>query len=321
MPSTVRSILQAAGLQPGEVVSWGTRPADHSPGVYIVAVAEDPDVARGTDIPPLDRARLVELLAVRQELTVDGARADVDTLYRRLASMWVPNETVLYIGRASTSISDRVKDYYSTPLGARAPHSGGWPIKTLRDLDRLFVHVAPAADPTSAETAMIDAFVADVTAADRDRLVDPALPLPFANLEDGRRRRKKHGIGGARAPRLAGAPRTSRPPTSSPQTAVGAANPAAGAFTLTVTQKDVEKGQIRVTRSAKRLIDFPERAVDVQVYLRGQPVTCTWDARMGPDKERSGLLRVGREALSKLVPAAPTQLALRVAAEGVVHLE
>ncbi|HVV75137.1 MAG TPA: hypothetical protein VHC43_03800 [Mycobacteriales bacterium] len=90
---------------------------------------------------------------------------------------------------------------------------------------------------------------------------------------------------------------------------------------LNMTPKDFEAGQIRVTRPAKRLLDLPEREADVRVYLRGQLVTCTWDARLGPDKERSGLLRFGRESLARLMPDGPCQLAFRVTPDGVIHLD
>jgi len=70
----------------------------------------------------------------------------------------VPDETILYIGLAGTSLRTRVRDYYKTPLGARRPHAGGWFIKSLANVNDLLVHFAPADDPCAAENAMLGSF-------------------------------------------------------------------------------------------------------------------------------------------------------------------
>ena len=41
--STVRSLLEAAGLSTAGVVPWGGRPMEARPGVYVVALTDDPD--------------------------------------------------------------------------------------------------------------------------------------------------------------------------------------------------------------------------------------------------------------------------------------
>lgn len=108
---------------------------------------------------------------------------------------------MLYIGLAGTSVGRRVSQYYSTRLGARSPHAGGWFLKTLSNLDDLNVHYATAVDPAAAERRLLQAFVDGVDDAGRDELHDPACPYPLANLVGPTRVRKAHGITGARAPR------------------------------------------------------------------------------------------------------------------------
>lgn len=49
----------------------------------------------------------------------------------RLATFWLPDEVVLYIGLAGASVRKRVRQYYRTPLGDKRPHAGGWWLKTL----------------------------------------------------------------------------------------------------------------------------------------------------------------------------------------------
>ena len=201
MPSSVADVFAAAGLSPGGAVRWGDRVALDSPGVYAVALTADSGAVTGTlQTCPLSAEAVAELLAVRPELRVDGQRPSPAELSARLAALWLGDEAIVYLGLAGTSLRRRVGQYYKTPLGARRPHAGGWPLKTLAVLPKLWVHFAPCADPTTAEQAMFGAFMGGVRAGARAALHDPSLPIPFANLEAGKGQRQAHGITGAREP-------------------------------------------------------------------------------------------------------------------------
>jgi hypothetical protein len=132
-------------------------------------------------------------MAARPEIAVNGVPANSAALSAAVERMWVPGETVLYVGLAGTSVAHRVAQYYSTRLGARSPHAGGWPIKVLADLDRLYVHVAETDAPDDAEVAALTAFMNCIQQTTRAILCDPALPLPFANLQLSEGVRKHHG--------------------------------------------------------------------------------------------------------------------------------
>ncbi|MDQ6615537.1 MAG: hypothetical protein M3083_12535 [Actinomycetota bacterium] len=84
---------------------------------------------------------------MRPELTVDGVRPSVDELAGRIASCWLTDETVLYIGLAGTSVAGRLRDYYDTPLGGRRPHSGGRFLNTVLPSPPRWVHWAAPDDP------------------------------------------------------------------------------------------------------------------------------------------------------------------------------
>jgi hypothetical protein len=201
VPSSVAAVFAAAGLEPEGVVAWGKPAGDERSGVYVVALTDERDsLDRTLRVAPIADAELAELLAVRPELTLDGKRPTVPELEARLGAFWLPDEVIVYIGLA-TSLRSRVRSFYHTPIGARRPHSGGWFLKTLANLDQLYVHFARVADFDDAETSMLEAFIAGVSPETRARLTDPAHPWPFANLElrrDGRKIRKAHGIKGAR---------------------------------------------------------------------------------------------------------------------------
>jgi hypothetical protein len=68
-----------------------------------------------------------------------------------------------------------------------------------------------------------------------------------------------------------------------------------------VTASDIAAGRIRLPRAAKRF--FPSSKEPVEVVLRGKRIQATYDPRLGPDRERSAVLRVGREMLSNVLHA------------------
>ncbi len=137
MPASVRRLFDATCVGLTGVVPWGTRVPLGEPGVYVVAMSDDPDAMITSEQCPVSDEAVDQLLAARPELRLDGARPTRDKLATRLAAMWLPSETVLYVGLASASTSSRVAAYYRTPLGARSPRAGGWPLKTLSMLANL----------------------------------------------------------------------------------------------------------------------------------------------------------------------------------------
>ena len=124
---------------------------------------------------------------------IDGKAATPEALARRVERFWLPDEPVLYIGKA-TSLSGRISQYYTTALGARSPHAGGWFLKLLSMVDEIYVHYVTSQEPEQTEHAMLEGFCAGVSAATRAALHDPDHPFPFANLEWPRGTRKKHGF-------------------------------------------------------------------------------------------------------------------------------
>lgn len=186
----------------GGVERWGSPIPCGSPGVYLVTATADPHAHIYIPHCPIATAAVAELLAARPELTLDGRRPTPEELAGRIASFWLPDEPVVYVGLAGTSLRSRVGAYYSTRLGARGPHAGGWFVKVVAGIVPLHVHWAVADDPAGAESLMLAAFCQGVSPVAGASLHDPAHPLPFANLEWPPGTAKRHGIEGARATQL-----------------------------------------------------------------------------------------------------------------------
>lgn len=198
MPSTVASVLEAAGLVPAGAVSWGQSPREPAPSAYVVALTDKRNSLKGTLVKaPVSLSAGKHLLRVRPELRLDGRRPTATQLCARIASFWLADEVIVYIGLAGSSLASRVSAYYRTPLGAKRPHAGGWFLKMLKPID-LFVHFAAATDPEGAEDNMLRCFCSQVSKQALENLPDRAHPFPFANLEWPRGVRKAHGITGAR---------------------------------------------------------------------------------------------------------------------------
>jgi hypothetical protein len=70
---------------------------------------------------------------------------------------------------------------------------------------------------------------------------------------------------------------------------------------VNVTAADVSAGRIRVTQEPKKALALPRDRTRMSVSLRGEPVAATWDPRIGPDRERSGVLNVSRADLARLL--------------------
>jgi hypothetical protein len=125
------------------------------------------------------------------------------------------------------------------------------------------------------------------------RQLDPALNLRGMPRTDLRleltRRRSKTGVSAPPSLQLATAavePRQERNPM--------------GHCRLNVTDKDIAHGQIRITHEAKRDLRLMD-AGQLQVRLRGEVFSCTYDPRFGSDQERSGLIRLGRTNLTRIL--------------------
>jgi ethanolamine utilization protein EutA len=144
---SVREVFERADLKPSGPVSWGSPVPEKCPGVYVVSLVEDPAA-------PCDRLDVLDL--------------SDDELAR-----WLPCHPVIYIGRASGSISKRVSQFYRHRYSRPAPHRGGQAVKLLSH--NLWVFWAATDKFAEAERRMLNAFVTH------------SRRLPFAN------RRLEHG--------------------------------------------------------------------------------------------------------------------------------
>ncbi len=190
MPSAAE-LLRTVGLLADGPVRWGSSVRSPRPGIFVVELGEP--AARA----PVDAAICGKWAERVVSLLVDGEHPDGRRLARRLASFWIPSQTVLYVGSTGKSLGGRVAALYATELGARRPHAGGHWLKTLRGLDGTRVWWAETEAVLEYEDALLEAFAEGVPAAEVAALHDRSVVLPFANLQTALGERKSDGLSGS----------------------------------------------------------------------------------------------------------------------------
>ena len=184
MPTTIAEAFDAVDLVRESVVRWKKPTTYNLGGVYIISLTESLNTFDGKLIEaPLAAVEFQRWRDACPELTLDGKPPSDQQLMDRIRRFWIPDEVILYIGLAGKSLSRRLDQYYGTQIGAPGPHSGGYFLKLLSNLDQLWVHYAPCRDFKSAEYEMLRRFRDHVSQDSRRGLQDPVHPFPFANLE------------------------------------------------------------------------------------------------------------------------------------------
>ncbi|MDF2733805.1 MAG: transcription elongation factor GreA [Chloroflexota bacterium] len=188
------SLLRKVGLLPDGPLPWGRPVPGRSPGVFLVELPAPLPTA------PIELTRVGKWLEHVPGLMLDGARPTSRALSARLASFWLPSQTVLYVGATAATISGRLAAMGRTTLGDRRPYAGGHWLMTLRTLPSSRVWWAATEAVEEYEDALLAAFAETVVASERAGLHDPDVVLPFANLRRPTGERKASGLSGSLLP-------------------------------------------------------------------------------------------------------------------------
>jgi len=196
-------LFRSVGLLPDGPAVLGRPVRAAAPGVYVVELSAPLPRA------PIELTRVGKWLERVPGLLLDGARPTSKVLAARLASFWLPSQTVLYVGSTTGSISARLAALEAHVLGDPRPHAAAQWLRTL-DVSGLRAWWARTDAIEEYEDALLEAFAAGIPATERDALPDRAIVLPFAVQRTPSGARKAHGVTGATLPLEPVAP---RPPT------------------------------------------------------------------------------------------------------------
>lgn len=197
MPTRIEELFASAGGEVLSQVTWGMPLPCTQPGVYVVALSGSNNQCVCYDEAPISEEAVRQWIDRVPNLTLDGEKPTVAGLTARLKRFWLPDETIVYIGKAGTSLRRRVNQYYCTALGAAGPHAGGHWIKTLSVLDKLSIYwrATDREGASALEKRFLHVFGQNVSDESRRKLLDPESCLPFANLQCPGGRRRQHGLG------------------------------------------------------------------------------------------------------------------------------
>lgn len=187
-PRSAAALFRAVGLLPDGPVLWGRPlPAVRS-GVVVVELPEPAGTAA-----PIDPARVGKWLERVRSLRLDGAIPTTRRLVARLASYWIPGQTVLYVGFAATDLGRRVAALPHTPIGTRPALADAHWLLALRRPEILRIWWAATDAPEEYADALLDAFAEGVS-PEAAALAEPDLVLPWATLRRPTGEARRHGL-------------------------------------------------------------------------------------------------------------------------------
>jgi transcription elongation factor GreA len=211
-------LLRSVGLLADGPVRWGQPVAARGPGIYIV------ELPAAQPTPALDLAAVGAWIERVPALRLDGERPGSKAVMARLASLWLPDATVLYTGSTAASIGGRVAALHHHVLGEPRPHADGHWLHALRDLATTRIWWAATDAPEEYLDAILEAFASAAPAPTPlpSGLTRPtgALLLPWATTRRPTGERQVHGLTASTLPLPEVVP---APPTRITQMAPGAA--------------------------------------------------------------------------------------------------
>jgi len=202
MATIINELIKHFNLPKSKMVQWNEKIPTEKEGIYIVSLSGDPGLNNGilNKIPIskdiIDKwIKKVNGFEIDKELTFDS-----DKIVERLSQFWLPDENIIYIGKApirsnGKGIGNRVKEFYNTDYGEKRPHAGGHWIKALTVLNKLKVHYILCDNSGEIEIKLLKYFIDNVSGESKQILRDKELMLPFANLELKKGQIKNHGLG------------------------------------------------------------------------------------------------------------------------------
>ena len=190
-PRSAVALLRSLDLMPDGPTLWGEPVRSRTAGILLVEVPARLDAA------PIDVTVVRAWIERVPGLRLDGERPTPTQLASRLAAFWLPQETVVYVGRTSKGLAGRAASLFGTPLGDRRPHPGGHWLSTLLDRDKLRIWWAETDSPEEYEDALFDAIAADLDPAAAERIGAFGPLLPWANLTAATGDAKRTGLTGS----------------------------------------------------------------------------------------------------------------------------
>ena len=186
MPVTVKEIFNKVGLVAPAAVKWKTPIPTNDNGVYVISLSDDAAKNKGThNVCEISEEIFENWKILSPNLNVNGTISKT-AIEAELNQHWKPKETILYIGESTSEtngLGKRVNQFYQHKVGGKGPHTGGYWIKLLAQLENLYVYPAKCKNPRDTEFKMLMYFIEQSTGGNFYELDELGIHLPFANLK------------------------------------------------------------------------------------------------------------------------------------------
>jgi hypothetical protein len=196
MPTSIESLEKKFNLKYEGCYQWGSSFINSGNGIYIISQSKDKGFLPKANLEISFNANQMDAwLRNAPNILLHGLKPSIQDLKRQLKGFWLPDESILYIGKAEKqTLSERICQFYNHKVGKKSPHKGGYWLKLLINLDELHVHLYSTKDSHKVEEKLLKFFIANVSEKSRKNLIDRELCLPFANLQLRSRVIKNHGF-------------------------------------------------------------------------------------------------------------------------------
>ena len=184
-------LMREVGLLADGPVVWGRPVSGGGGGVFVVELT--------TPLPraPIELTRVGKWIERVPDLTLDGERPTAKALAARLGAFWLPSQSVVFIGAATTTIGGRIAAMQKTVLGDRRPQSAGHWLHTFKPPTPMRIWWACTEAVEEYEDALLAAFAAGVPQEEAATLPGASVVLPFANLRRPTGERRMTGLSGS----------------------------------------------------------------------------------------------------------------------------
>lgn len=209
MPTTPTAIFKQIGLKVKGQVKWNNSIPINMCGLYVIALTDNADSLVCNKTPSFCDIAFDNWLKTinsgSKQILIDNIPANRESLKQRLLEFWLPDETIIYIGKAgptkNRTLRKRVNEYYMTKLCCDKKHAGGHWINVLQNINELTVFFSDYSenDIDEMEEKMLSYFIDNVTETTKNCLHDKINCFPFANKVIHKKAirskiTKKHGL-------------------------------------------------------------------------------------------------------------------------------
>lgn len=183
MPITARELFDNVNIPTYQTIAWRdikTHPIPYDAGIYII------EISQIISTPNINQTVAESWFTNSGRVLINNEPATYSLLCNELKNYWKPNETVIYIGQAATSVKGlkkRLIDFHDHTCGNSGAHAGGYWVKLLSNIEDFNVHYATCNNAHEKEFKMLMYFA--MKAAGKENILEVegiGNYLPFANL-------------------------------------------------------------------------------------------------------------------------------------------